>query len=805
MPRSRAGASLNACVFHATFCATRQSSETVGYCLRVAARNTQHVVCADTPTGAARRARALSSALLLCAACGGGVDVDEAETEAERGELSPGPVVEFDPGARVIPFPNNLLLNPETGRLAIPPGCGETEGSSAEALRATLNQLDGFGTSRLVIRTSVSEPVAPSSLLGNVFLMRIAERGAPLAQPEPVDATVLAVDVTRIASDCATPVAGNDIVIVPSAPLPEASTYAVFVLRGIETEDGLPLQPSTTWALVRQPEPPVEIEASDTPAPESVVYNATPFDPRDPDDLASLVGLDLLWRVHAPLLGAFDAVSPALPTSGGRDDVLLAWSFNTQTLSDPLDAAVEDSPAAQVAAASALTLPPALAGEGAPVSVEAFFAGALPGASCAALGCAAIGSIYTAAPGAPVPTLSSINFQSGEDCDPETAVPAGPWADPLSPEPVCDQTLPVLAVVPSTPAPAEGYPTVIFAHGLGRSKEDLLALAGTLASAGFASVAIDAVAHGARAVQVSTDEASGCGGPAPGTACETALAPTCAPQCYAPILSANLGATRDNLRQTVLDQIALARALEGCAEEGACGTLRVDPARIGYVGQSLGALIGGVSVAVSGVPAGVLNVGGADWLQVLTDTSTLPIRCPLVDALIRSGVIAGTLWNSGAEPNATCVGERWKEEPGFVQFAAAARWLLDSVDGVNFARTLAAEGGPSVLVAEVEGDSVVPNSATETFVGLLGLEGAPAAIAAAVPPTATPEASRPGSRWIVYSSLGGDAATSFPGNAYGHGSLLAPVAPSGSQGTGSGELGTALMRTDTVTYLLTHL
>jgi hypothetical protein len=62
-----------------------------------------------------------------------------------------------------------------------------------------------------------------------------------------------------------------------------------------------------------------------------------------------------------------------------------------------------------------------------------------------------------------------------------------------------------------------------------------------------------------------------------------------------------------------------------------------------------------------------------------------------------------------------------------------------------------------------------------------------------------------GSRWIFYSNLGGDAETSFPGNGYGHGSLLAPVAPSGSQGTGSGELGTALMRTDTVTYLLTHL
>jgi len=771
----------------------------------VAALKTERRAAHDGPLSRGRAPRVaplLTSALLLCAACGGGVDLDESET----GEVSPSPVAQFDPAQRIIPFPNNLLLDPATGRLAIPPGCGEAEGSSAAALRGALNQLDGFGTSRLVIRTSVSERVSQASLVGRVFLMRIAERGAPLDQPEPVSATALSIAVTRPADDCVTPIDGNDIVIVPRAPLAQASTFAVFMLRGIETENGEPLQPSATWALVRQSERPVEIEASpsEMPTPEAVVFNSTPFDPTDADGFASLVGLDLLWRAPAPLLGAFDAMVPSLPTEvEGRDDVLLAWSFNTQTLSDPLDASIEGSPAAQVTAAPALSLPPALAGDSA--SVEGFFAQALPGISCAALGCAAIGAIYSAAPGAPAPTLSSINFQSGEDCDPATPTPSGAFADPLSPEPVCDQTLPVLAVVPGTPAPAAGYPTVIFAHGLGRSKEDLLALAGTLASAGFASVAIDAVAHGARAVQVSTDAALGCGGPAPGTACETALSPTCAPQCYAPILSANLAATRDNLRQTVLDQLALTRALSSCAEADACGALRVDPSRIAYVGQSLGALIGAVTVAVSDFPVGVLNVGGADWLRVLTDTTTLPIRCPLVDALIQSGVIAGTLWNAGAEPNATCVGERWKQDPGFVQFAAAARWMLDAVDGVNFAPTIAAEDGPSVLITEVEADPVVPNSATETFASLLGLDGVPAAVATAVPPTATAEASGAGSRWIVYSNVGADTASSFPGNGYGHGSLLAPAAPTGTRQAGSGELGTALMRVDTLTYLLTHL
>jgi hypothetical protein len=111
-----------------------------------------------------------------------------------------------------------------------------------------------------------------------------------------------------------------------------------------------------------------------------------------------------------------------------------------------------------------------------------------------------------------------------------------------------------------------------------------------------------------------------------------------------------------------------------------------------------------------------------------------------------------------------------------------------------------------VLVAQVEGDPVVPNSATETLAGLLGLQGVPAAVATALPPASgTAEASRMGSRWIIYENLDGDADTMFPGNGYSHGSLLAPPAPSGSQGAGAGELGTALMRVDTLTYLATHL
>jgi hypothetical protein len=403
------------------------------------------------------------------------------------------------------------------------------------------------------------------------------------------------------------------------------------------------------------------------------------------------------------------------------------------------------------------------------------------------------------------PTFTSSSYLSGDVCTLPAAA-AGAFDDPIAPTLVCQRQLPALAVVPAAEPPATGYPTVIFAHGIGRSKEDLLPLAGTLAAAGIASVSIDALDHGSRAVQISTDAAAGCDRAGPDRPCADAVGPGCAPQCYAPLLSPNLAVTRDHLRQTVLDHMALARALAGCAEPGACGNLQVDPARIGFVGQSLGALIGGVSVAVtSDVSAGVLNVGGADWLQVLTETETLAIRCPLIDALIAGGVIEGETWNRGANPNATCAGDGWKMDPGFRDFASAARWVLDPVDAINFASAYAAPGAAPVLVSEVVGDPVIPNAATATFAEALGLAPADAAIAASIMPDPTPGALEPGSAWLRYQNLDANAAMMFPGNAYGHGSLLQPAEPSASMAEGSGQLGTIRMRTDAVALLVSHL
>ncbi|HTV19700.1 MAG TPA: hypothetical protein VMG12_13540 [Polyangiaceae bacterium] len=752
-----------------------------------------------------RRAGAVSVAFGAVALAG---CTDEVELDASERELTPSPSAEFDPGSGIIPLPNALLINPATGRLNVPPRCGEEPGSAAEGLRNTLNQLDGFGTSRLDLVATFSAPVDAASLDGRVVLLRLAERGVPVIPPEPpVPIDVLVTTTQRAAPDCASSSAVPAVVIRPRGVLRDASTYGVLIASGVTTTDGVPFEPTVTWSLVRQETAPVEFAAG-SPANAAPIHNATPFDAADPDELASLRGLDQLWRGYAPLLAGLDALGPVvLPGQiESRDDMLVAWAFGTQTIGGVFDPDVDGSPASAIEASTApLVVGAPAAGEGAPVSIEQAFAAALPGVPCEALGCAAIGTLYAAGPASMPPTFTSSSYLTGDDCE-SPNVATGAFGDPVAPARVCQRQLPVVAVVPLAPPPASGYPTLIFAHGIGRSKEDLLPLAGTLAAAGIASVAVDALDHGVRAVQISTDAAAGCDGAGEGRPCTDVFGPTCAPQCYAPLLSSNLGVTRDHLRQTVLDHMALARALAECAEPGACGTLQVDPSRIGFIGQSLGSLIGGVSVAVTpDVSAGVLNVGGADWLQVLTETQTLGIRCPLVDALIAGGVIEGQPWNLGANPDATCAGDAWKTTPGFLNFASAARWILDPVDGVNFAREYAVAGAPAVLIGEVVDDPVVPNAATATFAEALGLTPAEGALATSATPDPTPAALEPGSVWLRYANVPGNPEMMFPGNGYGHASLLQPAEPTSTMAEGSGQLGTIRLRVDSVAFLLSHL
>lgn len=741
--------------------------------------------------------------LLLAASGCPSVDIDPFEEETRA-----RPVVEFDPSNKIIPFPNNLLLDPTTGRVNLPAQCGET--ASTRALRENvLNQLDGFGLFEPALTVTFSEGVDMASLADRIVLYkRTSAADAAEAMPLPI-VTQLTTTV-RFNAMCAAPLTVPQLVIVPRVPLEQKSTYVVALLDGIKTVNGGTFQPSGTWQLIRGGENPVTVDANGV-----IVADRTPLNPAVEAERASLLGIDLLWKAHAQ---ALSFLADALPADQRkpREQILLAWEFKTQTATDPLDPAVAGSPASEVATSAMVgngslpgfnrANPPFDQCPGTDSDTQCFLKVSIGGgnyavgnATCAALGCAAVADVVGSGLLAMQYQVELPNPYTGTGTEP---IP-GPWGDPNDPGQVKNEIIEVLGFVPALAMPAAGYPVVVFQHALGQSKTSVFAIAGQLAAAGFATVAIDAVGHDSRAVRVSTNAALGCADSATSTRPDRGPSPVSFPQCYAPLLSSNLGATRDAIRQTVVDQQRLVAALKACGTTQ-CGTLKVDPMKILYMGQSLGGLIGSISAAVTpDLKAAVLNAPAVGWVDILENTGTLRLQCTLVDGLIDAGILNGEKSNLAAmPPTGLCTTPAWKAQPGYRQFSVIGRWILDPADPANFTGRLAAR---RFLIQEIVGDTVFPNVATTNEGMLVGLT--PAAAAPAVPPlplsasgaiTTNPMTSK----WVRYAMLPADAGTGFPGNSFHHGSLLSPSPIPGQAPTNDFLLGTARLQTDAITYLV---
>ncbi|HWO20626.1 MAG TPA: hypothetical protein VNO30_17775 [Kofleriaceae bacterium] len=749
--------------------------------------------------------------LVLLLTVGGCPDI-----KTDGDETSSAPVVEFDPSNKIVPFPNNLLLDPTTGKVNLPAQCGET--ATAKALRENvLNQLDGFGTFETALTVTFSEDVDMASLTDKIVIYK---RAAGMTAVDPAVAMPLPIvtqltKTARFDAACATAVMIPQVVIIPRVPLEQRSSYVVALLGGIKTMSGATFEPSGTWRLVREAENPVTVKDG------LIIADRTPLDPADDEDRVRLLGIDLLWKAHAAPLKFLADDLPA-DKRKGRDQILLAWEFKTQTTTDPLDPAVAGSPASEVATTPMLgnasqtagidrgNLPysQCVAGDSNTLCFLKIALGkgnyTIGNALCAALACDQIGDVLGSALPSKQYQVDTTNPYTGMGTKP---IP-GAWGNPTDPTEVKTENISVLTLLPATAAPAGGYPVVVFQHALGQSKTTVFAIAGRLASQGFAVVAIDAVGHDSRAVRVTNNAAIGCADTTP-----TCTRPDCGPspvdfpQCYAPFLSPNLGATRDGIRQTVVDQLRLLAALKACGTT-ACGTLTVDPTHIVYLGQSLGGILGSLTLGLTtDIKAGVLNVAGAGWVDILENTSTLRLQCQLVDGLIDAGILMGDKSNLAAmPPTGLCTMPAvWKAQPGYRQFAVIGRWIMDPADPANFNRKLAPR---RFLIQEAGGDTVVPNTATANL-AMLGGQTMPGmadpAIAAAPPPSAAITTNSMSSKWVRYPTLPADGGTGFPGNTFHHASLLSPTLaplPPGTPPPTDGALGTARMQTDAITYLV---
>ena len=662
--------------------------------------------------------------ILGMVACAPKVEVDENELE-----LTAASVAEFDPSNSIVPFPNNLLFS-ETGLLAIPAGCNETA-TTATLREVLLNGLDGYAMMNAPIYATFSEPVDVASVEGNVKLYDMSD-GSTL------DVYAFADTTLRWDTGCTMQSDIDRLLMVPVKPLKDDTYYAVVISSGLKAASGNSYKASATWGFVRQATNPVQIDtmtAADGTVTRSVSMNHTPFDPNDPEGMATIEGIDLLWDAHSQVMSfATESMGHA------RSDIILAWGFKTQSADVALDANIPGSPAnVAVSQAGAMNITAEI---NTPETIEAHLLAELDGYwgtwardqdnygtedrwigqdatakvpwACGdndddtytwTTPCTAIGSIVHG------------NFRSPDFQNPELF---DLWIPALNPPIEQYQNIDMVGFIPAGVAPAGGWPTVVWAHGIGDSKEQSYMVASIFNQAGIAVVATDWIKSGVRADQVVVDASAGCppGLTRPGGDQD---------HCFNGTIDGNPGTLRDNLRQSVVDGHAFIHALRtSCdADNGGCGNLAIDTDNMAYFGHSLGGFLGqpllGTLKEGYEFKAVVLNVTGIGWRDVLERMTNKKWPCFLINALIAGGTIEGEIWDGNDDVTAFCVAEEWQTDPAVNALLTPFAWLADAAEPGIFADQITS-AHDTILIQATVSDATVDNSVTDRMASLLGIE-----------------------------------------------------------------------------------
>lgn len=706
--------------------------------------------------GIQMQARLIAAALLpsiFLAACGGGSNSPRAVDTPPATNNNGSPVTavitaRFDPTRSVVPFPTNLLLSGTTDlTLNIPVANASNFGDP----KVAMNALDGFGTST-PMTTTFSAPPSPSTLVAGssvrVFQVTLSGPGGGVTGIVRELTANLEFVVALAPSDST----GRTLAIVPTNPLQQLSSYLVVLTDGITDAAGNDATPDQTYFLAKRTTP--------------LCVNGVSQEPLLPN--ATACALEPLRRLTNSQEAAASAAG--IPPS----KIVLSWVATTQSVT-PVLGAVQARTAASPAAPTQIaptglnlaqlnpSLPPI-----ADVYIGTIDLPYYLGAPTAENPTAPLTGFWKAAPGAYIPPFAGL-------LDPTSTNVT--FANPL-PVAGSTQKVPLVLTIPNAASgktkPATGWPVVIFQHGITRNRTDAFAVAGTLASQGFAVIAIDAPLHGitdpANPLNVAnspfaqlgarertfnldfSNNNTGASGPdgiidSSGT-------------YYINLTS--LLTSRDNLRQSVADLLVLAKAIPSAHYSSSATDF--DGARISFVGQSLGGIIGTVFMGVQpNAQVALLNVPGGGIARLLEYS-------PRFGPVIRAG-LAG----AGLTPGT----------PDYDSFFGATQTVIDSADPVNWA--LAANnsllGSKRLLLQEVVGsstsqpDQVIPNavpgaplSGTEPLIRTLGLASI----------TQTTQ-SATGIRGVVRFTAGD------------HGSLLSPVASPAATAEMQGEMASLLV------------
>lgn len=726
---------------------------------------------------------AIGSALSLVG-CGSG---DEAPITENEVNVAATRVV-FDPSNGEIPAPTNILLSGSVdGTLNIP----VADPSDTANPQVAINGLDGWGThSTLAFNFSlpvdqngeqVSVDPASVEAQGAVRVFKTVQGGTPVSEgcAAANPAAVCAVtEELQHGTDFAVKATGEgSLAVVPLRPLESATGYLVVLTDNIQDSLGRRVKASQTYTLMK--EPVSEAPASDDPSaqslqalinsyegalaqfgvdPEDVIYSSN-FTTQSVGDVLGMTKTLLGQQINAGTPPVMQAASQGktldmvLSDAGITDPTTLAVASAAKVYGgkvelpyySPLPSA--ENPMAPVTGRW-------MAKCDSPVSIVGGIAsGAIPEG---ALGLGLTQDAIAADKAGVIKMLVQACIQQPNGID-LSGVDEERHLTQYNPVPAVQGTKEIEAFItipdlntangvraqqglPALSAPTNGWPVVIFQHGITGSKDNAAAIAGTLAVAGYATVAIDHPLHGSRGFDVDND------GTFDITATGTENATT-----YMNLSS--LLTTRDNLRQSIADLIGLRVSLNNFMAADA----QINGQDVHFIGHSLGAIAGTGFTALANtsfgegnplaamdglfsVQASSLGMPGGSLANFLlaSDGFGPTIKATLLysanesfkaaaDQAMASGVSLEEFY-AGFMAQASDA-EKAQINATFEQFAFAAQTVVDSGDPVNYARGVVASETP-VLMIEAVGDGVIPNAVenkplagTEPLAALLGLEG----------------------------------------------------------------------------------
>ncbi|MFI5302146.1 MAG: hypothetical protein ACHREM_28985, partial [Polyangiales bacterium] len=284
----------------------------------------------------------------------------------------------------------------------------------------------------------------------------------------------------------------------------------------------------------------------------------------------------------------------------------------------------------------------------------------------------------------------------------------------------------VTFVVPKTAMPAGGYPVVVFQHGMGGTRADVLCLANSFAQKGWATAAIELVQHGTRNddavtrgdtkndVARATSKYTGPDGFIDASGDGANATPI---NFFGSLY--RLAALRDQIRQSAIDHATLARilkaspTLDGLAQGSPAVSPKIDGTKIAYVGDSLGGITGALVAGIEVEHAAyILNVTGAGLMREV-------------------GTYSPNIYSLYGGAASLYFGFHGIEIPPWHPLTQVMQHMVDGGDPLTSAshailsplavgdHTPAAR---NILLFEVLSDELVPNESTDALARAMGLD-----------------------------------------------------------------------------------